>query len=303
MLKKAALFFVTMFIAFVIIGFTLQEKEKAEEFEWGNLKNLGPNINSPGKDEHITFMPCGKLALFASIREGGMGKYDLYMTRYENGEWTKAELLPAPLNTEKDEFDPSISPDGKKMFFATNRDNSDPYWDCDIWVADWDGEKWVNPRVFDPIFVTPNQPDWGSTMPADFSIFYFSSGREPAKPQMVQMFQSKWLDDKWSEPEVMPEPVNTGEWEATPYVTPDGKFLYLNTARGEEGKKDVDIWRFELVDGKWTNATLMTGPFLSDKHDYDPCISPDGEKFYITSDREGTLGGADIWVLEKIYKK
>jgi hypothetical protein len=303
MLKKAALFFVTLFLAFVIIGFALQEKEKAEEFEWGNLKNLGSNINSPGKDEHITFRPCGKLALFASIREGGMGKYDLYMTRYENGEWSKAELLPAPLNTEKDEFDPSISPDGKKMFFATNRENSDPYWDCDIWVADWDGEKWVNPRLFDPIFVTPNKPDWGSTMPADFSMFYFSSGREPAKPQMVQMFQSKWLGDKWSEPEVMPEPVNTGEWEATPYVTPDGRFLYLNTARGEEGKKDVDIWRFELVDGKWTNATLMTGPFLSDKHDYDPCISPDGEKFYITSDREGTLGGADIWVLEKIYKK
>ena len=47
--------------------------ENPEEFEWGNLKNLGPNINSPGKDEHVTFTGDGKTMYFASIREGGMG--------------------------------------------------------------------------------------------------------------------------------------------------------------------------------------------------------------------------------------
>ena len=300
MSKGTYLFLLAIFMAVIILSYGT---EKGEEFQWGNLKNLGPNINSSGKDEHITFMPDGKTAIFASIREGGMGKYDLYVSKLVNGEWTKAELLPAPLNTKKDEYDPSITPDGKKLFFATNRENSDKYWDCDIWVADWNGEKWGEPKLYDPIFVTPNLPDWGATMPADFKTFYFSSGREPAKPQMVQMFQSKWLGNKWSEPEVMPEPVNSGEWEATPYVTRDGKTMYLNTVRGEKGKKDVDIWKFELVNGKWTNAQLMTEPFLSNKHDYDPSISPDGTKFYFTSNREGTLGDSDIWVAEKIYKK
>jgi len=300
MFKKIYLSFLAIFMAIIILTYGI---EKGKEFQWGNLKNMGPNINSPGKDEHITFMPDGKTAIFASIREGGMGKYDLYVSKLVNNEWTKAELLPPPLNTKKDEYDPSITPDGKKLFFATNRENSDKYWDCDIWVAEWDGEKWSEPRLYDPIFVTANLPDWGATMPADLKTFYFSSGRAPAKPQMVQMFQSKWLGNKWSEPEVMPEPVNSGEWEATPYVTRDGKTIYLNTVRGEKGKKDVDIWKFELIDGKWTNAQLMTGPFLSDKHDYDPCISPDGTKFYFTSNRDGTLGDSDIWVVEKIYKK
>ena len=56
------------------------------------------------------------------------------------------------------------------------------------------------------------------------------------------------------------------------------------------------------IDGKWTNAELMDGPFYSEKHDYDPCISPDGNYFYFTSDRDGGLGGSDIYVVEKIIK-
>ncbi len=133
--------------------------------------------------------------------------------------------------------------------------------------------------------------------------FYFSSGRLPSKPREVQMFQSKWQGNYWSVPEPMPEPVNTGGWEATPYVTPDGKTLYLNSGRGRSDKKDVDIWKFYLIDGQWTNAELMDGFFKSPQHDYDPCISPDGTKFYFTSTREGGLGGADIWVAEKIFQK
>ncbi len=117
------------------------------------------------------------------------------------------------------------------------------------------------------------------------------------------MFQSCSTDQGWSEPEYLPEPVNSGEWEATPYVTPDGKFLYLNSARGRSDKKDVDIWKFEFVNGAWTRAELMDGLFKSHQHDYDPCISPDGTKFYFTSTREDGLGGADIWVAEKIFQQ
>jgi len=278
-------------------------EKKPIEYVWGNLKNVGPNINSEATDEHITFMPDGNTAVFASKRGGGMGKYDLYTTKRENGKWAKAQLIPAPINTEKDDFDPTISPDGKWLFFASNRSNSDKYWDCDIFVSEWDGEKWGKPEVFDSIFVTPGKPDWGATMPEDFQIFYFASGREPTKKGMSQMFQSRWLEDGWSEPEYMPEPVNSGEWEATPYVTRDGKYLYLNSGRNIKKRGDVDIWKFELVNGKWTNAQLMDGPFQSEKYDYDPSISPDGKKFYFTSNREGTLGESDIWVVEKVIKK
>ena len=302
MSEKIYSLLLVLFIGAIILSCG-SEKAEQQEFQWGNLKNLGPNINSPGKDEHVSFTPDGKTMYFASIREEGMGKYDIYTSRFKDGEWSPAELLPPPINTLKDEYDPFITLDGTELFFASNRDNSEQYWDCEIYISEWDGEKWSEPVIYDRIFVTPDKPDWGVTIPRDFQTFIFSSGREPARPESVQLFQSIWQGDKWSQPEALPEPVNSGGWEATPYITTDGKTLYLCSDRGEENKQDVDIWRFDFINGQWTNPQLMRGPFLSDKHDYDPCISPDGTKFYFTSDRDGGFGDSDIYVVEKIFKK
>ena len=105
MIRKALFFFTVALLALTILALAAR---KGEEVGWGNLKNLGPNINSPGKDEHPTFTPSGKTMYFASIREGGRGGYDLYLSEFKNGEWSKARLLPAPLNTPRDDFDPFL---------------------------------------------------------------------------------------------------------------------------------------------------------------------------------------------------
>ena len=296
----------TVWYFVILIVFVLMSgcgREEPGSYRWGNLRNLGPEINSPGKDEHVTFTEDGKTMYFASIRDGGMGNYDIYMSTYRRGRWNQAECLPSPVNTGKDEYDPFVTPDGERLFFASNRDNPGPYWDCEIYVSDRDGVSWSVPEIYDSTFVTPGKPDWGVAAPCDFHTFFFSSGRMPAQSGEVQMFQSERHAGRWSEPEPMPEPVNSGGWEATPYITPDGKTLYLNSGRGRSDKKDVDIWKFEYIDGEWKNAELMDGPFRSNGHDYDPCISPDGKRFYFTSDRDGGFGGSDIWMMEKIRRK
>lgn len=302
-MKKLYIFLSVIMVGGIVLSSGFQNEQKSGKDEWGNLRNLGSNINSPGKDEHVTFTPDGRTMIFASIREGGKGHYDLYMSTYKKGEWTEAELLPGPVNTEKNEFDPFITPDGKMLLFATNRENSDKFSDCDIYVSEWDENQWGQPRIFDPVFVTPDKPDWSPTITLDFRTIIFASAREPAKADQTLIFKSKWLGDKWSRPEALPEPINTGYLEGTPYITPDGATLYTCSNRGEEGKKDVDIWKFEYCNGKWTNAQRMTGPFLSEKYDYDPRISPDGTKFYFTSNREGGMGDSDIWVVERISTK
>jgi Tol biopolymer transport system component len=292
---------ILIFITVLVIT-GCREKE-SEGFIWDNLKNLGPNINSSGKDEHPTFTEDGSTMYFASIRQDGLGNYDIYKSNWENGEWSKAVCVPPPVNTNKDDYDPFVSLDGKQLFFASNRDNPGPYWNCEIYMSECDGENWTIPKIYDSTFVTPGKPDWGATISRDFKRFVFSSGREPSSKGNVQIFQSFRKDHKWSYPEYLPAPVNSGVWEATPYLTPDGKTLYLNSARGRTDKLDVDIWKFEYVQGSWTHAELMDGLFRSNKNDYDPCISPDGRKFYFTSNRDGGLGGSDIWVAQKILQK
>ncbi|MGD2135983.1 MAG: hypothetical protein PVF27_07485 [Gemmatimonadales bacterium] len=269
------------------------------DWVWGDLQNLGASINSPGKDEHATLTETGTTMYFASIREGGVGGYDLYVAQLEQDDWSPARPLPAPVNTPRDEYDPFVTLDGRRLFFASNRGNDGPYWDADIYVAEWDGAAWSEPEIYDSALVTPGEPDWGFTVTRDFEMLVFSSGRQPAEPGSVQIFESRWLGDRWSRPRALPAPVNSGTWEATPYLTPDGSTLYLNSGRGKPEDGDVDIWRFERRGGRWANAQLMTGPFLSDGHDYDPWLTADGRKFYFTSTRDGGLGRADIYVVER----
>ena len=78
-----------------------------------------------------------------------------------------------------------------------------------------------------------------------------------------------------------------------------GNLRNLGPGINSSCKDDVDIWRFENVDDIWSNPKRMEGPFLSDAHDYDPCLSPDGSRFYFTSDRPGGYGGADLYVVER----
>jgi len=266
---------------------------------WGHLHNLGSNINSAGKDEHVSFTKDGQTLYFASVREGGMGNYDIYTSTRIDDQWTEAELLPAPVNTPKDEFDVFVTPAGDALYFASNRNNSDQYWDCDIFISKNQAGVWSEPKVLDSCFAVPDKPDWGPTLTEDGLTLIFSSGRAPAEDRSAQIFRSHWTGEAWTKPQPLPEPVNSGGWEATPFITPDGQNLYLNSARGAADKKDVDIWKFTKIGGQWEAATLMKGPLLSEYHDYDPCLAPDGKHFYFTSTRPGGQGGADIWVVEK----
>ena len=78
-------------------------------------------LNFPGKDENSPFVtPQGDLLIFSSDRPGGFGDYDLYFSR-KNGEyWSAPENLGPKVNSSLRERYPTLSPDGKSLFF--NRD-------------------------------------------------------------------------------------------------------------------------------------------------------------------------------------
>ena len=84
------------------------------------------NINSPDADDTCPYVIWNTM-FFASNRKGGGGGYDLYYSNrnYETKIWSKPKHLPYPINTEADEFRPSVYKIyGYKnylMFFSSNR--------------------------------------------------------------------------------------------------------------------------------------------------------------------------------------
>lgn len=87
--------------------------------EWGNIRNLGPVVNSSDWDSQPSLSPDGRTLYFASDRPGGQGGVDLYVSRLTASGWTAPVNLGAGVNTPFDDMAPSIAPDLKSLFFSS----------------------------------------------------------------------------------------------------------------------------------------------------------------------------------------
>jgi Tol biopolymer transport system component len=85
-------------------------------------ENLGPSINTEFYENDNYIAPDQSWLVFASTRPGGLGDSDdLYISYNENGSWTPAKNLGAPINSAARDFCPMASPDGKYFFLTSSR--------------------------------------------------------------------------------------------------------------------------------------------------------------------------------------
>jgi hypothetical protein len=97
--------------------------------------------------------------------------------------------------------------------------------------------------------------------------------------------------------------VSTGMYERDITMTPDANEIYFSRILGNfEFSKIMVIKR---INGVWTDPEVASFSMNSNNKDLEPCISPDGSKFYFVSDRPDSAGkrydkNNDIWVMNRI---
>jgi hypothetical protein len=97
--------------------------------------NLGPPVNTGDGDDLPFIAPDESYLIFASDRPGGLGNRDLYVSFRLDGRWTSPRNLGPPINSPAWDIYPSVSPDGRYLFF-TRRPGWEPDDDSDIyWVS------------------------------------------------------------------------------------------------------------------------------------------------------------------------
>ena len=85
-------------------------------------ENLGPTINTAGEDIEAWISPDGRMLLFASNgRRDTLGSYDLYVSHRCGESWTEPRNLGGEVNSPAWEFGARPSPDGRYLFFTSNR--------------------------------------------------------------------------------------------------------------------------------------------------------------------------------------
>ena len=93
---------------------------------FGPPENLGAPVNSPAQEVEPLIAPDQSYLVIATTgRPDSLGSYDLYLARREAGAWQAPVHLPAPINSRGWDFGPRLSPDGRWLFFTSNRGFAD----------------------------------------------------------------------------------------------------------------------------------------------------------------------------------
>lgn len=104
------------------------------EGAYTTAENLGPPVNTSFGDDLPYIAPDESYLILASDRPGGLGNRDLYISFQVDGAWTEPTNLGPVINSTRWEIYPSVSPDGRYLFF-TRRESWQTIADSDIyWV-------------------------------------------------------------------------------------------------------------------------------------------------------------------------
>ncbi|MCP4728135.1 MAG: hypothetical protein GY863_24055 [bacterium] len=105
-------------------------RSKNLDGRYGPAENVGPMINTEGSDQDPYIAPDESYLIVCQSKSGGLGEYDLYISfMKEDGSWTDLINMGPDVNSTEYEFRPYVTPDGKYLFFTSNRDASgNIYW-------------------------------------------------------------------------------------------------------------------------------------------------------------------------------
>jgi outer membrane protein OmpA-like peptidoglycan-associated protein len=156
-------------------------------YYWGDLKLLGPEINTPlGWESQPALSAKGDELFFASARKNstldddGNPTMDIYVSiKDKNGHWSHAEKLPYPISTSAQEKAPFIHPDGKTLYFSSTRLPSGGGYD--LWVSRRDSMNvWSEPvNLGMPVNTTGDEH--GLVVSSNGNEAFFASRRNGTK--------------------------------------------------------------------------------------------------------------------------
>lgn len=111
-----------------------------EKNAWVVPVNMGPSINTSGKEETPYLHADGQTLYFRSDGRPGMGGYDIYYSRSDEftGNWSEPINIGYPINTEGQEGSFVVSLDGTKAYFTsdTNFENGSNMGNLDLFSTD-----------------------------------------------------------------------------------------------------------------------------------------------------------------------
>jgi outer membrane protein OmpA-like peptidoglycan-associated protein/tetratricopeptide (TPR) repeat protein len=282
--------------------------EKGKKF---NIQNLG--FNTKYSDFGGTLQD-GKLYI-TSARNTARKTYswneepflDIYeLTKNDDGSYQAGSLVEDKVNTKYHEGVVSFSPDGNTMYFSRESFFEKEYEKDSITKYRYsllhlfkarkaDG-KWSNVEGF-PIN-SENYSVKNPSVSTDGKTLYFASDM-PGGYGLFDIYKASINDDgSLGDPVNLGQKVNTQGQEMFPYISSNNTLYF--SSNGHLGLGNLDVFYTKEVDGKMAPIRNVGIPINSNADDFAFHLDEETEEGFVSSNREGGLGGDDIYAIKKL---
>jgi outer membrane protein OmpA-like peptidoglycan-associated protein len=140
---------------------------------WGQIENLGVNVNSVSWDSHPSLSHSEDTLYFASDRIGGFGLSDLYFTyKISGGGWAPAQNLGPIINTRNNDVSPFYHPIYNILYFSSNGQLYN-FGEFDIYKSNNINGNWSEPYNIGPL-VNGQGSEFYFTIDAQSDLLFYA---------------------------------------------------------------------------------------------------------------------------------
>jgi outer membrane protein OmpA-like peptidoglycan-associated protein len=216
---------------------------------WSKAQPLGPPVNTEENEGAQTISADGRLLIFTGCgRPDGVGSCDLYISVNHHGNWSMPVNMGEPVNSGAWESQPSLSADGKILYFVSSRAGGKGK--MDIWRAEKIGVSTEGVPQFGNVVNVSELNTAGNDLSpfihADGKTFYFASDGRPGLGG-TDLFVSRMQNGRFSNPENLGYPINSNRNEEGMVVEIGGSRAWYTSDRNPGMGRD--IYAFSLPEG------------------------------------------------------
>ncbi|WP_409771896.1 OmpA family protein [Thermaurantimonas sp.] len=285
--------------------------KKDEDFYYAELlkgggfspkRKLPGYINTPLNEGAQSVSADGRIIIFTGChRPEGFGSCDLYASYLmPDGSWSSPQNLGPAINTAAWESQPSLSPDGRTLYFVRGKTGRDESTDIYYSTLD-DNRRWTEAK---PLPGAVNTPGREATpfIYFDNQTLFFASDEHPGFGDMDFFYSKLNADGTWSQPVNLGYPVNTSSEEFSLIISPDGRTAYFASDSRADGYGGFDLYKFSLDERIRQTPVAFVNGVAIDANDGKRIANGSIRLFDLSSSKEIWTGetrkdGTFFWVL------
>lgn len=238
--------------------FMIAKRAAGGDFDKGELMPLPFNMGNSNNEGGATITKDNRMLIFT---RNDNGNFDLFYSEFTQGKWGEITNMGPSINDPKLwDSQPSLSADGKVLYFSSFRDSINQT--CDIYKSVKQNGTWSQAT---PITLNTIKNEKSPFIHPDNSTFYFSSDTLPGMGGFDIFVCKLNAKGEMGKPENLGYPINTEGDEVGFFVSTDGSKGYFASNK-LSGSGGYDIYSFDMPEGKRPERVLFVkGQVRGDK--------------------------------------